>query len=1196
MTDTELYDALVGLMTAQLDEVIVKAEVASRFVSHSSVAPATRAKELVDWAGISPANREALVRVLAPFQRTLEPAHPPIESAIEKLADAIRPPTDVESENESTASKLDPVECPFVGMKAFDEEDAKYFFGREEKTEEILGKVKDDEVRVVFVLGASGSGKSSVVRAGVVPELKKPDSGKWAILVFKPGEDPHRVLAEKLIRLIDPNADPESIRGRTKRLEPDLERAKGDDLRGYLEDARTGQGSDRVLLVIDQAEELLTPKAKKETNRLLERLVEANDDRVKTLMTLRTEFFDDVVPPEEHAEVIIGQMTRKEFESAILEPARVAGLQYEPELKTRILADLGVFIGESKPNSSANLSLLAFALETLCKKNKGRILRYQTYEDMGHLHGAFAQHANRVYAELSNEEKKRVPLLLSRLVDVHSAEDSRTFTARRVLLKSLDAEDQAVALKLAGKDARLLVTGPELPASEATVELIHETLGSVWDRLRAWIDENKEFNYWKQRIRRESRDWKEKRVSEEWKDRARSFGYLPSVTMIIEARRKWRDKEDAFEPVEEEYIAAGRSTLLFVGSVFLAVLIGLGLAAWWVNREISRDQEVAEMARTINADYTLDAGEAENLFKLQNYPPAYRVDLVVALMTSQTAAPALERSLRWLLPSDLEGLDSFRNALAERFPADCDPTAELPGPILRACVALARNLDLPVSTAFVEAASSDLGGVSPLGLTLELSDVESGELVSKIASGDSHYESAGYDNSFEKALSGFSDREKEAVGRELLETMGSVESVEAFDAASRRFTLLSAELPGELVDVAGETLSTRGIATISLHQLGRRMEQLERLPDARIRYDQIDAITVEILARAQDEQNINQLVELGRVMLQARPSLNMSHGESLALRIIAAIDGGATNAHELVDVAAMIDALGVASWRVTAGLGERLLAEQRSKTDFFSRLAYVSVTRAFGVSLNPAYAERAERRAFDLFDVPMDPVARLAMIEARGFPSDYARPETALRVSRRLREVIEALASTGFWKESVILDTHRLVGGDRTEVLKLLTELARRELDLDRLGNLVASMGVTEREDFVRVPELVQLWYELWERWRRLDANDSDQAKEGGRFARSYRAARGCWRSASVCGASSSGPRRRSPMSACTRSASRLKPRSRAWTCARPASSGTTYWSVGTRHRARANLAMLSGCARSPAGSRQSGLPGSSPA
>jgi DNA-binding SARP family transcriptional activator len=396
---------------------------------------------------------------------------------------------------------------PYKGLAAFDEADAPTFFGREALVERLVERLSEEHPYAHFlvVVGPSGSGKSSLVNAGLIPALRTgalPGSNEWFIVKMTPGSHPFEELEINLLRI----ASSPSLS-----LMEQLRR----DERGLLRAARLALPGDdcELLLVIDQFEELFTlVEDRAEMERFLDGLFIAATDRrspLRVVITLRADFYDRPLMHDnfsalvqERTEVVVPMKVR-ELEKAVSSPARLVGVDVEPALVTALVLD-----GKEQPDA---LPLLQYALTELFERRTGDSLSLEDYQDMGGLEGVLERSAESLYERLGKDGQEMARQLFLRLVTLgEGVEDTR----RRVLRSELEAlqwSRQALPggngheaaspiedhLQTAGQvidlfgQARLLSFDLDPLTRTPTVEITHEALLREWPRLRGWLDEGR---------------------------------------------------------------------------------------------------------------------------------------------------------------------------------------------------------------------------------------------------------------------------------------------------------------------------------------------------------------------------------------------------------------------------------------------------------------------------------------------------------------------------------------------------------------------------------------------------------------------------------------------------------------------------------------------------------------------------------
>jgi WD40 repeat protein len=455
---------------------------------------------------------------------------------IDALAKAIR--GSAPAKTPETALEL----CPYRGFKPFTEEDRGVFFGREAYAARLLEATLRH--RLVAVVGPSGSGKSSLVHAGLFPLLRAqhPPSATWDMASFVPTDQPFHQLAAALIGMLEPElgetdriAQAKNLGDRLVSGEAPLEAVIARAL------AKSG-GTDRLLLVVDQFEELFNKTDDAERGKFVGMLLRAVDRAPLTvLITLRASFHSHTLSsiPElrsrlEGAVVALEPMSREEMRRAVIEPARRVALEFERGLVERILDDL--------KDEPGNLALLEFALTRLWDKRQKRTLTHAAYEEIKSIKGAIAQRAEEFYLALSTPQQVQARRVFTRLW-APTGSDGRMGTRRRALTAELGHDYWPVIKALA--DARLLVTGSDPATGQDTVEIAHDALIHDWQRLKGWLAEDREFLVWRAKVLE---------VVADWEASGRDDSRLLRGPQIEEARR-WREKRpDEVIPVITELI------------------------------------------------------------------------------------------------------------------------------------------------------------------------------------------------------------------------------------------------------------------------------------------------------------------------------------------------------------------------------------------------------------------------------------------------------------------------------------------------------------------------------------------------------------------------------------------------------------------------------------------------------------------
>lgn len=505
---------------------------------------------------------------------------------------------------------------PFRGLQVFETDDAWLFFGRESETEELLSHM--EHAPVLSVVGNSGSGKSSLLRAGLIPALQQGSScpngsqnEQWRIAVFRPSVDPFDYLAEVLPSQLAPELSLQEraefihhFRNKLSAGESNLRDAIA-ALAGAMSDEA---GPTRVLLMVDQFEELFTlTRDRRIRDAYIDSLLAAARldcvVPVHLVLAVRADFYPECM---EHAALSrtmaanqynVGRMSHEQLRESIEKRLQLASAHAEAGLIDSLLEDVG-----SEPG---NLALLEHALGQLWEKCGGFActLTNKAYAEIGRLRGALGRHADEVYAglrdEVQKQQAKRIFIQLVQLGD--GAPDTRRRVAKADLLSLGKAEEIDFLLAhLASR--RLISTGEE--EQEGFVEVSHEALIREWPLLRDWLTQNRDDLGLERRLLQLAEEWQNLNrdkdallqgirltQAEEWLGRHADVPVLLQdfVQRSICAREKARERELA-----RQNAAAVR--LRWFSAALALMLVLAVAAAWFTYRE-----KVMEKSRAMAA-------------------------------------------------------------------------------------------------------------------------------------------------------------------------------------------------------------------------------------------------------------------------------------------------------------------------------------------------------------------------------------------------------------------------------------------------------------------------------------------------------------------------------------------------------------------------------------------------------------------
>ena len=426
----------------------------------------------------------------------------------------------IRNEKPGSGGDVDDLKNPYRGLQYFDTEHAPFFFGRSAVTQLLLRQIqpphknqlqnKEAEPRFIAIIGASGSGKSSLARAGLLAALQKdalPDSSNWPQLIFKPGEKPLESLAAAI------NAHPDlNSRWTTREL---IGKFHQEPLQLHDLGLEWLHGSENHYLVIlaDQFEEVFTLcNDRQERQSLLNNLLSAATEstgRIIVVLTLRADFYANCSAyPQlsrclESQQYLLNPMNEDELREAIVYPAQHMGCELETGLTQVILRDV-----LQQPNS---LPLLQYALMQLWEQKQARTLRLEDYQRFGGLEGALEERANQIYEGFSPELQEKCRLVFRRLVQPG---EGTSDTRRRSNLEELDSGDDTQLVIRVLTDARLLTTQREDGA--AFIEVSHEVLIRDWSQLREWVDGDRDQLRLQHQVSRAAQDWQEHEEEDSW--------------------------------------------------------------------------------------------------------------------------------------------------------------------------------------------------------------------------------------------------------------------------------------------------------------------------------------------------------------------------------------------------------------------------------------------------------------------------------------------------------------------------------------------------------------------------------------------------------------------------------------------------------------------------------------------------------
>ncbi|OKH98161.1 hypothetical protein A6A06_28540 [Streptomyces sp. CB02923] len=467
--------------------------------------------------------------------------------------------------------------CPYPGLAAYTAEDAPWFFGRERATAALVGRLAErlEAAGPLVVAAPSGAGKSSLLRAGLLPALRAgalPGSRHWPVRVLTPGAHP---LTELAAALAVPPSAPGPTAARPPAATPDATTtasattppattppaiaAAAEDLAetpGRCAAAvRAALGTrPRLVLVVDQFEEVFTACEDPHERRAFVAALcaAARNAPCAVVLCVRADFYGQCLDHPPLAPALsagifaLRPMSVPEVRAAITRPAREAALELEPGLEELLLSDLGIHEDDG-PVAGGALPLLAHALLATWQQRSGRTLTVAGYRLTGGLHGAVATTAERVHAELDPAERRAARQVLLRLVQVGEiAGETRRRVPHGRLLEHLPDPEKTAAVIDVFVRARLLTLDAD------TVEITHEALLRAWPRLRGWIRADRAGLVVHQRLSEAAGAWK--------REGREAAGLYRGTRLAVTREWAGQQGEDAgLSPLEEEFLHASQT-------------------------------------------------------------------------------------------------------------------------------------------------------------------------------------------------------------------------------------------------------------------------------------------------------------------------------------------------------------------------------------------------------------------------------------------------------------------------------------------------------------------------------------------------------------------------------------------------------------------------------------------------------------
>jgi hypothetical protein len=550
-----------------------------------------------------------------PLQRATskdpEDRYPDIRKFAEEFRQMIQPQGTV-SDVAQVFKYVDKMVNPYMGLRPYGEADMDYFFGRIALVTRLLDRFVEETTTLsnfLALVGPSGSGKSSVIYAGLIPQLKHgalTGSESWYVTTMMPGSQPFQNLALALrsIAVAEVSDFTEEVIENSQSL-------------NQLVPSLMGQPDNHLVLFIDQFEELFTQVDDEETRKkflnLLTSTIKNPASNIKIVITLRADFYDKPLQYEEFGKLIqertevILPLNSGELERVIAGPAERVGLEVERELISEIINDV-----RSEPGA---LPLLQYTLTELFNRRDGDILTLSVYQKSGGVRGALARRADEVYQSLGEEHKQLARQLFLRLITLgEGTEDTRRRAKLSELHSISDNVDRVDEVLNEFNHYRLLTFDRDPDTREPTVEVAHEALIREWQQFQNWLDASRNDLRLQRMIATEVTDWKDKQDPsyllrgnrlgqfEHWLNTSNVVASDDEISFIRASVEQQKHEENSKREQQEKEMQlmrkASRRMKVILMILSVAIMGGLALTNEIIgqNNEIQRERDSAVKA------------------------------------------------------------------------------------------------------------------------------------------------------------------------------------------------------------------------------------------------------------------------------------------------------------------------------------------------------------------------------------------------------------------------------------------------------------------------------------------------------------------------------------------------------------------------------------------------------------------------
>jgi WD40 repeat protein/energy-coupling factor transporter ATP-binding protein EcfA2 len=487
---------------------------------------------------------------------------------------------------------------PYRGLKRFEPDNKDLFFGRDRLIANLVEVVS--QTNFILLLGASGSGKSSLVRAGLIPQLSEKLGSKFCDFTFTPDRNPFESLGISLISHGYKQSEVENaFNNFSTPLNQGIHKLK--------------EKGSQWLIFIDQFEEIFTlcqdlDRRKKFIDNLVT-IGRSNHQSVKIILAMRADFLDRFSPYPNLGRIaqknihLVTDMHSDELRQAIEQPAAHHGVVFEGGLVEEIIRDV---LGQA-----GSLPLLQYTLDLLWQNDEisDRTLNLKTYRKLGGVKGALQLHVDRIYQHLSPEEQKAAKQIFLRLIDLNATEKELDVVGKAVSRRAhLSEFNNELVHSLLNRfvDSNLLVSNRQ---QQSTVEIAHEILINSWSTLKEWIEDSKETIAIRNRLSEDAKRWQD---SESAQDDLWSGSKLQRVEEL--RQKKEFDRLGGLSELENQFIDAStaerdrrlheaeirRKRQLTAVSIAAIVFAGLSLLAGFGWKQAERQMTILNLRERAN--------------------------------------------------------------------------------------------------------------------------------------------------------------------------------------------------------------------------------------------------------------------------------------------------------------------------------------------------------------------------------------------------------------------------------------------------------------------------------------------------------------------------------------------------------------------------------------------------------------------